>query len=89
MQVATPKSFATEEDATNLYQPKGRTSLQQHFPIPPTIWGAVRNHFVVVSLISANTVDRQLSLDQLRRMADDGDEMAADAVKALNGLIIT
>jgi hypothetical protein len=38
---------------------------------------------------SANLVDRQRSLDQLRRMAANGDEMAAEVVKALNGLIIT
>ena len=35
-----------------------------------------------------NPVDRQRSLDQLVRMADGGDEMAAVAVTALAGLVI-
>lgn len=82
--------FATEPSNLSLYQPKGeyRTSLQQHFAIPPNICGPVRNHFVMVSSLSANPVDRQRSLDQLRRMSADGDAMAADALQALDGLEI-
>ena len=79
---------SSEPDNTSLYQPKSeyRTSLQQHFPIPPNIWGSVRNHFVVASSLSGNPVDRQRSLDQLRRMSADGDAMAAIALEALRGL---
>lgn len=82
--------FATEPDNTHLYQPKGeyRTSLQQYFAVPQNIWGPVRNHFIVASSVSANPVDRQRSLDQLRRMSADGDAMAAVALEALDGLEI-
>jgi hypothetical protein len=82
--------FATESSNVSLYQPKGeyRTSLQQHFPIPPTVYGPVRNHFIMASSVSANPVDRQRSLDMLHRMKDNGDEAAAIALTALDGLII-
>jgi hypothetical protein len=82
--------FATEPSNVPVYQHKGeyRTSLQQHFPIPQNIWGPVRNHFIMASSVSANPVDRQRSLDQLRRMSADGDAMAADALQALDGLEI-
>lgn len=81
---------ATEPSNVSLYQPKGeyRTSLQPHVQIPPNIWGPVRNHFIMASSVSANPVDRQRSFAQLVRMADTGDEMAADALQALNGLEI-
>ncbi len=90
--IPMPENFSSEEDATHLYIPKGTenyaTSLQPRFNLPAGIYGPVRSHFIVASTVSANAVDRQRSLDQLRRMSADGDAMAADALKALDGLEI-
>jgi hypothetical protein len=84
--------FATEPDNTHLYIPKGQTdttSMQKtRFQIPAEIYGPVHNHAVVALTTSANIVDRRRSYDQLIRMSDAGDEMAAIALSAIRGLVI-
>lgn len=92
VRLETPEHLATE-DNTAQYVPKGqardfRTSNIPRFLMPPNLYGPVRSHFIVASTTSAPLLDRQRSLAQLRTMAANGDEMAADAFKALNGIEI-
>jgi hypothetical protein len=92
VRLETPEHFATE-DSTARYVPKSvqgkyATSNIPRFSMPPNLYGPARSHFIVASTTSANTVDRQRSYAMLRRMSADGDEMAAIALTALDGLII-
>ena len=89
--VERPEHFATEEDATHLYIPKGMeysTSMAKtRFQLPPCD-GPVRSHATVALTESAIMVDRQRSWKMLNIMASNGDEQAAAVVKALKGLVI-
>jgi hypothetical protein len=83
--VEVPEHFSTE--LPQQYLPKGSTSFQQTgFLIPPNVDGAVLNHMRVAMCTSAVVVDRQRSLDQLRRMCAAGDEQAKSALDAMRGL---
>jgi len=71
------------------YQPKGSTSFQQAgFLIPPNVDGPVLNHMRVAMCTSEESVSRQRSLAQLRRMCAAGDTMAKAALDAMVGLVI-
>ena len=84
-----PMSESFSSELPQQYIAKGQTSFQQSsFLIPPNVDGAVLNHMRVAMATSANAVDRQRSLDQLRRMCAAGDEQAKAALEAMSGLVI-
>jgi hypothetical protein len=87
-----PEHYATEEDATHLYRPKGMqytTSMQQtRFVLPNDVYGPVRSHAIVALTESAIMVDRQRSWAQIKRMADAGDEQAQSVITALQGFTL-
>ena len=91
VRVEVPEHYATEEDATHLYQPKGlqyETSMAKtRFALPPCD-GPVRSHATVALTESAIMVDRQRSWKMLHRMADAGDEMAQAVLEALKGFTL-
>lgn len=91
VRVEVPEHFASEEDATHLYRPKGmqyETSMQQtRFQLPPCD-GPVRAHATVALTASAIMIDRQRSWAQLKRMADAGDEQAVAVLEALQGFTL-
>ena len=79
---------SSESDNTSFYVPKGSegpTSLQPQFELPHCN-GAVRNLAVVVMTESANSVDRERCLAQLRTMAHSGDEQAQSVLRAFDAL---
>jgi hypothetical protein len=88
--VPIPEHYATEADNTHLYVPKGDvfTSMQPRITLPYVEDGAVRNHAVMATTTSANTVDRQRSLAQLKRMAADANDGAVTMMEALKDLVI-
>jgi hypothetical protein len=89
VRVEVPEHFASEEDATHLYRPKGmqyETSMQQtRFVLPNDVYGPVRNLAVVCLTTSADHIERKRCWQQLHRMRDAGDEMAAAVLEALQG----
>ena len=89
--VEFPEHFATEQDATYLYRPKGqdyRTSNMARIVLPYVEDGAVLNHARVATTVSANKVDRERSWKQLHTMAAAGNESAVTMLKSLEGLVI-
>jgi hypothetical protein len=67
--VEVPEHFATEPNRAYA------TSMDQRFAIPA--YGPVRNLAVVVLTTSANRVDRERALAQLRKMAGDDEQAQA------------
>jgi hypothetical protein len=88
-----PEHFSSEPDNTALYIPKGRerdqrTSNMPRFTLPQNVYGPIRNLAIVCCTESASTVERLRCWEQLKRCANDGDEMAQTVVTALRGLVI-
>jgi len=91
--VELPEHCATEDDNTHLYIPKGRerdqrTSNMPRFTLPKNVYGPIQNLAIVCCTESASTVERLRCWEQLKRCANDGDEMAQTVVIALRGLVI-